>query len=66
MQRSAVRQRVIADDESRMVTSRFPTPFTLVYRRSKNTEKLQLLATFWTAQRGSQAARLTQQGIAAS
>jgi hypothetical protein len=41
----------IADDELRMLMSRFPTPFTSVHRCWKHAKNLPLCATFWRASR---------------
>jgi hypothetical protein len=46
--------------------ARFPTPFTLVYGCWNYIQKAPLCATFWTARRGSEAARLARQGVATS
>ena len=48
------------------IAPRFATPFALVYRCSKFTQKAPLCATFWTSRRGSEAAQLARQGVAAS
>jgi hypothetical protein len=56
----------IVDDEQRMLMSRFPTPFTSVYRCSKNTLKTAISATSRDVRRTFQAGRLARQGFAAS
>ena len=49
-----------------LLMSCFPTPFTLVYRCSKNTPKTAISATFRDLRRGLQAGRLARQHVAAS
>ena len=56
----------IADDEQRMLMSRFATRFTLVDECSKNTPKTAISATFRDLRRSLQAGRLARQSIAAS
>jgi hypothetical protein len=56
----------IADDELWTLMAGFSTPFTPVYKRWNYVEKVSLCPTFWTARRGSEAARLARQDIAAS
>jgi hypothetical protein len=45
---------------------RFATPFTRVYRCSKNISKTAIFAIFQGLRCGSEAGRLAQQGVAAS